>query len=72
MYRRRNGDEQNTEDEDLCGQHWLASDDSSLDETDIDMLEDALRDKNIYRYFLLLHQIIFANLTPKMTITFID
>lgn len=29
--------------------HWLASD-SSLDETDIDMLEDAMRDKNVYRY----------------------
>jgi hypothetical protein len=41
----------NTDEDDPDGQHWLAdSTDSSLDETDIDMLEDALRDKNIYRY----------------------
>lgn len=32
------------------GPHWLADSDSSLDETDIDMLVDAKHDKNIYRY----------------------
>jgi len=40
----------NSDEDDPDGQHWLAdSSDSSLDETDIDMLEDANRDKNIYR-----------------------
>lgn len=29
--------------------HWLMDTDSSLDETDIDMLEDANRDKDVYR-----------------------
>lgn len=40
----------NFSEEDSDGHHWLADSDSSLDETDIDMLEDAFRDKNVYRY----------------------
>lgn len=30
--------------------HWLEDTDSSLDETDIDFLEDANREKDVYRY----------------------
>jgi hypothetical protein len=40
-----NGDEDSDDD----GQHWLADSDSSLDEEDYDILDDAMRDKNIYR-----------------------
>lgn len=30
-------------------QHWLADSDSSLDETDIDFMDDANREKDVYR-----------------------
>jgi hypothetical protein len=32
-----------------CENHWLAESDSSIDETDIDMLADADREKDVYR-----------------------
>lgn len=37
--------------DDLEGsQHWLADSDSSLDETDIDFMDDANKEKDVYRY----------------------
>jgi len=39
--------------------HWLESSDSSLDETEIDMLDDIEKEKDIYRYSIHLIFILF-------------